>query len=71
MKDMQYNYGLQETGRAERNDLIVPKGNDRAPSVIDENFFEYSHELNQDTWSVEEVPDKQSSSGHDQEGENS
>ncbi len=32
--------------------------NQRDSSVVDENFLEYSHEMAQDTWSVEEIPDK-------------
>jgi len=30
---------------------------ERGPSVVDEEYSEYSHELDRDTWSVEENPD--------------
>jgi hypothetical protein len=45
--------------------------NDRAPGVVDLSFQEYSHELKPDTWSVEEIPDKQPSTNHDKEGHQS
>ena len=39
----------------EAKDLV----NDRAPQVTDLEFSEYSHELNRETWSVEENTGKE------------
>jgi len=55
--------------KAESEDEAKELVNRRDPSVVDESFLEYSHELGKDTWSVEEIPDKQPSSSHDQEGQ--
>ena len=40
---------------------------DRAATVTDEEFEEYSNEMDRDTWSVEEIPDK-GASDHNPEG---
>lgn len=40
---------------------------DRDESAVDVDFFEYSHEMNRDTWSVEEVPEKKKRHGHKKE----
>jgi len=57
-------YSVKAESEEEAKELV----NSRAPSVVEEDFLEYSHERNQDTWSVEEIPDKQPSSGDNQEG---
>jgi hypothetical protein len=54
--------------KAENEDAAKELVNRRDPSVVDEDFTEYSHELNQDTWSVEEIPAKDTSPGPRQEG---
>ena len=60
-------YSVQAESEEEARDLV----NQRAPEVTDIEELEYSHELPQDTWSVEETPDKQLALGHTQESENS
>ena len=57
--------------RAENEDDAKDLVKRRSPSVVDEEFAEYSHELGRETWSVEEIPDKQPSPSRDQEGEQS
>ena len=58
-------YSVQAEYEEEAKDLV----HQRADSVVDCEFSEYSHELDRDTWSVEEVPDKDDSSAQHQEGE--
>ena len=60
-------YSVLAESEEEARDLV----NQRAPEVTDIEELEYSHELAQDTWSVEETPDKQLALGHTQESENS
>ena len=60
-------YSVQAESEEEARDLV----NQRAPEVTDIEELEYSHELPQDTWSVEETFDRQLSPGHTQERENS
>ena len=40
---------------------------DRGDTVVDEEFEEYANEMGRDTWSVEEIPDKDASD-HNAEG---
>jgi len=47
-----------KTGNEEQAKQLVWE---RAPGVVDLDFEEYSHELNRDTWSVEEAQH-----GHDE-----
>ncbi len=52
---------------AENEDDAKELVNRRAPEATDLEELEYSHEMPQDTWSVEEIPDKPSSQeGHKQ-----
>ena len=51
-------FSVQAESPEEARELV----NQRDPSATDENFTEFSHELDQDTWSVEEIPHKQPSS---------
>jgi hypothetical protein len=57
-------YSVKAENEEEAKDLV----HQRADSVVDCEFSEYSHELGRDTWSVEEVPDKDDSPGPHQEG---
>ena len=57
-------YSVRAENEEDAKDLVKR----RDPSVVDEDFSEYSHELGQDTWSVEEIPDKLPSHNHDREG---
>ena len=43
-------YAVAAENEEEVKDLV----NDRAPQVTDLDFCEYSHEMNRETWSVEE-----------------
>jgi hypothetical protein len=56
-------YSVQAENEEEAKDLV----HQRADSVVDCEFSEYSHELDRDTWSVEEVPDKDDSRGQHSE----
>jgi hypothetical protein len=47
-------YSVKASSEEEAKDLV----NRRAPEVTDLEELEYSHEMAQDTWSVEEIPDK-------------
>jgi len=58
-------YSVKAENEERAKDLVYQ----RADSVVDCEFEEYSHELDRDTWSVEEIPDKQPSPNHDQEGQ--
>ena len=49
-------YSVSAENDEEAKELV----NQRAPCVVDEDFLEYANELGRDTWSVEEIPDKQS-----------
>lgn len=49
-------YAVAAENEEEAKDLV----NDRAPQVTDLEFSEYSHELNRETWSVEEKTGKES-----------
>ena len=57
-------YSVDAENEEEAKELV----NQRAPCVVDQEFLEYSNELDRDTWSVEEIPDKQPSTNHDKEG---
>ena len=56
-------YSVKAENEEEAKELV----NRRDPSVVDEEFLEYANELGQDTWSVEEVPDKANSPSQQQE----
>ena len=58
-------YTVDAENEAQAKELV----DQRAPSVTDDELLEYSHELAQDTWSVEEIPDKQPSPNDCQEGQ--
>ena len=60
-------YSVQAESEGKARDLV----NQRAPEVTDIEELEYSHELPQDTWSVEETSDRQPSLGQSQESVNS
>lgn len=47
-------YAVEAENEEEAKDLV----NQRGPGVTDREFEEYSHELDRDTWSVEEQPSK-------------
>ena len=51
-------YSVQAENEEEAKDLV----HQRAESVVDCEFEEYSNELDRETWSVEEVPNKDQSS---------
>ena len=51
-------YSVQADSEENAKELVSKQD----PSVVDEEFLEYSHELDRDTWSVEEIPHKQPSS---------
>jgi hypothetical protein len=52
-------YSVQAKNEEEAKDLV----DQRAASVTDLDFQEFSHEMPKDTWSVEEIPDKNDSAG--------
>jgi hypothetical protein len=57
-------YSVQAENEEEAKDLVYQM----ADSVADIDMEEYSHCLDRDTWSVEEVPDKDGSPGQHLEG---
>ena len=57
-------YSVQAENEEEAKDLV----DRRAEGVQDLSFEEFSHEMDRDTWSVEEIPDKDDSPGQQQEG---
>ena len=48
-------YEVEAEDEEQAKDLV----NQRAPGVTDLEILEYSHELDRDTWSVEEQPGKE------------
>jgi hypothetical protein len=70
-----YSIGVREvhfryyTVEADNEDQAKELVDQRAPSAVDDELLEYSHELPQDTWSVEEIPDKQPAPNDCQEGQ--
>jgi hypothetical protein len=57
-------YSVQAENEEEAKDLVYQQ----AESAADMSFEEYSHCLDRETWSVEEVPDKDGSPGQHREG---
>ena len=57
-------YSVQAENVEEAKDLVYQQ----AESVVDMSFEEYSHCLDRETWSVEEIPAKDTSPGPRQEG---
>ena len=55
-------YSVQAENVEEAKDLVYQQ----AESVVDMSFEEYSHCLDRETWSVEEVPDKDDSPSQQQ-----
>ncbi len=55
-------YSVQAENEEEAKDLVYQQ----AESVVDMSFEEYSHCLDRETWSVEEVPDKDDSPSQQQ-----
>ena len=47
---------------AEDPESAKAKVSDRAEGVVDRECLEYSHELERDAWSVEEIPEQETSS---------
>ena len=54
-------YSVYAENEEEAKDLV----HQRASCVVDCENLEYSHELDRDTWSVEEIPNNEPSPGHD------
>jgi hypothetical protein len=57
-------YSVQAENEEDAKDLV----HQRADSVVDCEFEEYSHELDRDTWSAEETEEQASQPAHSQEG---
>jgi hypothetical protein len=57
-------YSVQAENEDEAKDLIY----EMATCVVDIEMEEFSHQLDRDTWSVEEVPNKTGQSRHNTEG---
>jgi hypothetical protein len=56
------------TVESENEDQAKELVDRRTPEATDMEELEYSHELDRDTWSVEEVPDKDDSPSPSPEG---